>query len=194
MVSPEDKALANAETAYIAKRATPLTNPTAATMFLQADNAALAAFVAIPADFVSGTPRPGVQCFYVRASGKVITGTTSTLTVTLYYSPTARTAITTGTTGVVTTGATHTSGGFVSTSGNWFIEYTGTWDSTSKIMGGYFDAFSTATPSVTVLTVGTAVTGADLSVPGPGFVLGTLFGSTNAANIVTLSEFVLEVL
>jgi hypothetical protein len=194
VASPEGKTLANANTTYLAKRSTPLTNPTSATIFLQADNAALAAFVAIPEDFVLGTPRPNVLSFRVRAIGRVITGASSTLISTLYYSPTARTAITTGTTGVATTGATHTSGAFATTSGNWFLTATYTWDPVSKILGGYFDAFSSGTPSVTATTVCTAVTAADLSISGPGFVVGATFGTGNAANIATLSELSLEVL
>lgn len=195
MASPEEKTLANAESAYVAKRASALTNPiTNDSIFVQADNSTLSAFVSIPGDFVSGTSRLDGKCIYVRASGKVITGASSTLITTLWFSPTARTSITFNGTGVATTGATHTSGAFATTSGNWFLEAVFTWDITSKILGGSFDAFSSATPSVTATTVCTAVTAVDLSVPGPGFLCGAHFGTSNAANIVSLSEFILEVL
>lgn len=186
--------MANAESAYVAKRAAVLTNPiTNDAIFLQADNSALSAFVAIPGDFVSGTSRLDGKCIYVRASGKITVAANSTLIFTLYYSPTARTSITFNGTGVSTTGATQTTGTFTA-SGNWFVEGTFTWDITSKILGGYFDAYSSLTPTFTTTAVATNITAVDLSVPGPGFIMGAHLGTGNAASVVSMSEFVLEVL
>lgn len=186
--------MASNDAVYVAKRATALTNPlTNDSIFLQADNAALAAFVALENDIVSGTARLDGRVYYVRASGKVITTVSSTLITTLYWANTAKTAITYNGTGVSTTGATHTSGAFATTSGNWWLEATLTWDSVSKILGGKFEAFSSATPSVTATTVCTAVTAVDLTVPGGGLVCGCHFGTTGTGNICTMTEFLAEV-
>ena len=186
--------MANAETAYLAKRAATLVNPsTNDQIFLQADNSALSAFVAIPGDFVSGTSRLDGKCIYVRASGKATVAANSTVISTIYYSPTARTSITFNGTGVATTGAVQTTG-TVTASVNWFIEYTAIWDITTKIMGGYWDSFSSLTPTFTTTAIATNVTAVDLSVSGPGFICGAHLGTPNAASVVTMSEFVLEVL
>jgi hypothetical protein len=187
--------LASNDSTYTAKRATALTNPlTNDSIFVQADNSALAAYVAVQNDIVTGTPRQDARMFYARASGKVITTATSTLILTMYYATNAKTAITFNGTGVTSTGATHTSGNYVSTSGNWWIEAEFTWDITSKILGGLFRAYSSATPSVTADTVLTNQTSVDLTTSGgPGLVMGAHFGTTGAGNIVTLSEFILEV-
>lgn len=187
--------MAGNDAVYVAKRAATLTNPlTNDSIFVQADSSTLASFVAIPGDFVSGTSRLDGKMVYVRASGKVITTASSTLIGTLYYSSAARTSTTYNGTGVSSTGATFTSGSYASTSGNWYIEAKFIWDSTSKILGGHFNVFSSATPSITAETVNTAITSVDLSIPGPGFIVGCHFGTTGTGNIATLSEFILEVL
>lgn len=187
--------MAGNDAVYVAKRAATLTNPlTNDSIFVQADSSTLAAFVAIPGDFVSGTSRLDGKMVYVRASGKVTTGTSSTLIGTLYYSPTARTSITYNGTGVSSTGVTFTSAAFATTSGNWYMEARFIWDVTSKILGGTFNVFSSATPSITAETVNTAVTSVDLTIPGGGFICGAHFGSTNASNVVSMSEFILEVM
>lgn len=195
MVSPEDKELASNDAVYTAKRATALTNPlTNDSIFLQADNSALAAYVALQNDQVTGTSRMDGRMFYARASGKVTTSVSSTLILTMYYATAAKTAITFNGTGVASTGATHTSGAFATTSGNWWLEAEFTWDVTSKVLGGLFRAFSSATPSITADTVLTAQTAVDLTTSGgPGLVMGAHFGTTGAGNIVTMTEFVLEV-
>jgi hypothetical protein len=197
VVSPEGTELASNDAVYVAKRATALTNPiTNDSIFLSADSAAFSAFVPIQDDIVLGTPRLNSRVWYARASGRVTTGTTSTLIATIYYSPTARTSLTYNGTGVSSTGATFTSGNFSTTSGNWFIEAMFTWDITSKVLGGYFAAFSSATPSISAETVCTNQTSVDLTNianPGPGLIVGAHFGTGNAANVVTLDEFLLEV-
>lgn len=187
--------MAGNDAVYVAKRAATLTNPlTNDSIFVQADKSTLAAYVAIPGDFVSGTSRLDGKMIYVRASGKVTTGTSSTLIGTLYYTPTVLSSTTYNGTGVSSTGATFTSAAFSTTSGNWFIESKMIWDATSKILGGLFSVFSSATPSITAETVNTAITSVDLSIPGTGFIVGVHFGSTNASNVASLSEFILEVM
>lgn len=189
--------MASNDSVYVAKRATALTNPiTNDSIFLSADSASFAAFVPLQDDIVLGTPRLNSRVWYTRCSGRVTTGTSSTLIATIYYSPTARTSLTFNGTGVTSTGATFTSGAFATTSGNWFIEAVFTWDITSKVLGGYFDAYSSATPSITADTVLTNQTSVDLTSilnPGPGLIVGAHFGTSNASNVVTLDEFVLEV-
>lgn len=188
--------MAGNDAVYVAKRAATLTNPlTNDSIFVQADNSNLAAFVAIPGDFVSGTSRLDGKMVYVRASGKVTTGASSTLIGTIYYSSAARTSITYNGTGVSSTGATFTSNSFATTSGNWYIEAKFIWDATSKILGGGFDAYSSAsTAAVVADTALTAISSVDLTIPGPGFICGVHFGTTSTSNVATLSEFILEVM
>jgi len=188
--------MASGRSVYVAKKAAALTNPiTNDSIFLQTDSSSLSAFVsAYQEGMVSGQSGLDGKAFYVRATGKVTTGTSSTLIVTLYYSPTARTSITFNGTGVSTTGATLTSGAIATASGNWMIEATFLWDFKSQQLNGYFDTLSSPTPTLAAPAVTTQLTTIDLSVPGPGFIVGAHFGSTNASNVVTLSEFILEVM
>jgi hypothetical protein len=188
--------MASGRSVYYAKKSVALTNPiTNDSIFLQSDSSALAAYVsAYQAALVGGTSNLDGKSFYVRATGKVTTGTSSTLIVTLYYATAARTAITYNGTGVSTTGATLTTGAIGTTSGNWMIEATFLWDYTSKQLNGYFDTLSSPTPTLAAPAVTTQITTVDLSVPGPGFVVGAHFGSTNASNVVSLSELELEVM
>jgi len=188
--------MARGSSAYVAKRAATIVNAlTNDNIFLQFDNSAFAAFVSA----YQGGEGPGVSLLdgssiYVRASGKVTTGTSSTLLVTLYYSAAAKTAITYNGTGVTATASTFTSAAYATASGNWMLETTLVWDYTSLKMGGYFVSTSGPTPVIAGPTVVTTLTAVDLSLPGAGFVLGAHFGSTNAGNIATLSQFTLEVM
>jgi hypothetical protein len=188
--------MASGRSVYVAKKAATLTNPiTNDSIFLQSDSSALAAFVsAYQGGLVGGTSNLDGKAFYVRATGKVTTGTSSTLIGTLYYATASRTAITFNGTGVSSTGATFTTGAIATTSGNWMIEATFLWDFTSKQLNGYFDTLSSPTPTLAAPAVTTQLTSIDLSLPGAGFVMGAHFGSTNASNVVSLSEFILEVM
>jgi hypothetical protein len=183
-------------TVYTAKKAATLTNPiTNDSIFLQSENSAFAAFVsAYQGALVGGSSNLDGSSIYIRASGKVTTGTSSTLIVTLYYSAAAKTAITYNGTGVTATASTFTSAAYATTSGNWMLETTLVWDYTSKTMGGYFVSTCGPTPVIAGPTVVTALTTVDLSLPGCGFALGAHFGSTNASNVATLSQFTLEVM
>jgi len=186
--------MAGASSTYVAKRATALANPiTNDSIFLAADNAATSAFVGVP-----GNGGPGVSLvngvkMTMRACGTVTTGTSSTLILNFYYATTARTAITYNGTGVTSLGATMTTAAYATTSGNWFYEANLIWDATSKIMGGSFNGYASATPALQAGTVTSALTAVDLSANGIGFIMGAHFGSTNAANTVSLTEFIIEV-
>lgn len=188
--------MASGRSVYIAKKAVPITNAlTNDSIFLQSDSSSLAAYVsAYQGGLVSGTSLLDGKAFYVRATGKVTTGASSTVIVTLWYSPTARTSITYNGTGVLTTGVTLTTGAIATTSGNWMLEAEFLWDSVSKQLNGVFTGLSSPTPTVVSPTAATQLTSVDLSVPGPGFMVGTHFGTTGAANVNNLTEFVLEVM
>lgn len=188
--------MARGSTVYTAKKAAALTNPlTNDSIFLQTDNSAFAAFVsAYQGALAGGSSNLDGGSIFIRASGKVTTGTSSTLIVTLYYSAAAKTAITFNGTGVTATASTFTSAAYATTSGNWMLESTFVWDYTSLKMNGYFVSTSGPTPVIAGPTVIAQLTAVDLSLPGCGFALGAHFGSTNASNVVTLSNFTLEVL
>jgi hypothetical protein len=188
--------MARASTVYKAKKANTLTNPlTNDSIFVQSDNTSLSAFVsAYQGGMVAGTSLLDGRPFYVRASGKVTTGASSTFIATIYYSTAASTSITYNGTGVSTTGVTLTSGAISTTSGNWMLEAEFIWDYTSKQLNGWFSGLSSPTPTAVANTAATQITTVDLSVPGPGFICGCHFGTTGAANVATLSEFVLEVM
>ena len=190
--------MASGRSVYVAKRAATLVNPiTNDSIFLQNENSSFAAFVsAYDGGLVGGTSNLDGKMIYIRASGKFTTGTTSTLVGSLYYSPTAKTSLTFNGTGVTALlgSAMMTTGSLASSNGNWFIEATLIWDFTSKLMNGYYDSGSSVTPTFTTAAVTSSITAVDLSVPGGGFMAGVHFGSTNASNVATLSEFVLEVM
>jgi hypothetical protein len=188
--------MARGSSVYVAKKAATIVNAlTNDSIFLQSDNSAFASFVsAYQGALVGGSSNLDGGSIFIRASGKVTTGTSSTLIVTLYYSAAAKTAITYNGTGVTATAATFTSATYATAKGNWMLETTLVWDYTSLTMGGYFVSTSGPTPAIAGPTVVTALTAVDLSLPGCGFALGAHFGSTNAGNIATLSQFSLEVL
>lgn len=187
--------MASGRSVYPAKRAATITNAlTNDSIFLQSENSAFASFVSA-AQSAGG---PGVslldgKSIQVRATGKVVTGASSTLIVTFYYSAAAKTAITYNGTGITATAATFTSAAYATTNGNWLLEADFVWDYTSLKLNGRFRAISGPTPVVVADTVVTQLTAVDLSLPGAGFVCGAHFGTTSATNVVTLSEFVLEV-
>jgi hypothetical protein len=188
--------MGNSTTVYTAKKAATIVNAlTNDNIFLQSENSSAAAYVsAYMGGLVGGTSSLDGRIIRVRASGKVTTGTSSTLIATLYYSAAVKGAITYNGTGVTATAATFTSAAYATTSGNWLLEADFVWDYTSLKMNGRFRAISGPTPVVVGDTVVAQLTSVDLSLPGAGFACGAHFGSSNAGNIATLSEFILEVL
>lgn len=198
--------MAQANSSYVAKKAAALTNPiTNDSIFVQSDNSAKSAFVSLYQLVQgSGVVQPTCLQFYVRAAGLVTTGTSSTLIVKLYYSTGAQGSITYNGTGVTATTITFTSGAIATASQNWEIEANLFWDATSKVLNGSFfttNPASATTCQVTAQTAITSLTSIDLTalstatpVGAPGLICGAHFGSTNASNVVTLSEFVAEVM
>lgn len=193
--------MATVTTTYTAKKATALTNPlTNDSIFVQSDNSAKSAFVSLYQLVQgAGVAYPAVLSFYVRAAGLVTTGTSSTLIVKLYYSTGASGSTTFNGTGVTATTVTFTSGAIATASQNWQIDANLYWDFTSKVLNGSFTTVNPAsatTCQVTAQTAITSLTTIDLTalssaapIGGPGLILGAHFGSTNAGNVVTLSEF-----
>lgn len=186
----------NANSVYVAKRAAVLANPiTTDSIFLSADSASFASFVLVPGAGASGLSSLDGGSFRVRASGKVTVSTSSTLIITLYYASAARTAITSTTTGVSTTGATITSSSMTAPyNSNWSLIAEFNWDYTSKILNGFFTGVTGPTPALAAAAVTTQLTSVDLSLPNAGFVMGTHLGTSGSTSTVTLSNFSLEVL
>jgi hypothetical protein len=186
----------SATSIYTAKRAAILTNPlTNDSIFLQADNSALSAFVSpILLAASSGVSALEGVPFYVRASGKVTTSASSTLITTVYFATAARTSITFNGTGVTALTGALTSGTYATASGNWWMYYEFIWDFKSQVLGGSYRTFSSETPAVVAETVQTAITAVDLTAAGAGFIVGAHFGSTGTGNLATLSNFELGVL
>lgn len=198
--------MATSTSSYFAKKAASLTNPlTNDSIFVQSDNSAKAAFVSLYQE-VEGSGTIGVPCqaFYVRAQGLVTTGASSTLIVKLYYSTGAQSSITYNGTGVTATTITFTSGSIATASQNWSLEAELFWDATSKVLNGQFwtvNPASATTCQVTAQTAITSLTSVDLTalsnttpIGAPGLICGAHFGTTSTSNVVTLSEFVAEVM
>ena len=187
--------MASSDTPYIAKRASTLADPATAAVFKQADNSALAAFVAVPrAAGTSLSLLDGVQ-FKVRASGLVTIGSagTSTFLPGIYYSAAARTQITivAGNLGAgVASTALTASGTFP-----WFTEYVGIWESTVGAMGGRYEQYVAIASGYTVPVVTINLLSAvNLSTDGAGFVCGCTMGTSRTGTVVTLKSFTLEVM
>lgn len=175
----------NANSTFGAKRATPLTNPTSATVFTQADNAAKAAAVYFDPMPIAGGTAQAVNSlrFTVRAWGRATSGTTSNFQAKIQY-------------GISTTAASNTdmvtltNRSYVSTSGNWFVTFDGIWDATSqKITGNGSGSNLATTDSSGAIT---AVTGVDLTQSNLGLSIAAIFGSSNAGNVCYLDGFILE--
>jgi len=188
--------MARGSSVYVAKKAATIVNAlTNDSIFLQSENSAFAAFVSsYQGALAGGSSSLDGSSIYIRASGKVTTGASSTLIVTLYYSAAAKTAITYNGTGVTALGSTFTSSAYATTTGNWMLETVMVWDYTSLKMNGYFISTSGPTPTIAGPSAVAQQTAIDWSLPGCGFVLGSHFGTTGAANVVTLSQFTLEVM
>lgn len=212
--------MANTNTPYIAKNAAPLTNPVAATVFLQtsspiatvaATQVAKPAFVAYRAyaTFGAGTSNnQGVVNFNLMAKGRVTGGTTTNFTPALQISV-ANAAIPSTTAASNTTICTATAIPFNSASGSWRIVASLEWDQTSGGITGTFSAYGGVggvAPTLTAAAAVTPVTGYAVVTP-VSTVTGTyssgeialmfdvtgLFSASNANNIAYLDEFSVEV-
>lgn len=176
---------------YMAKKSVVQTNPLAASVFLQADNATKAAAVFVPDNWFDGPPTSvtgqaiGAVSFKIRAYGRVTGGTTTNFTPALQFG----TSITAASNTVVATG---TAAAYNSASGNWFIEAEFLWDFTSKRLNGIFQAINGTAGTVQSPLTTTQVTAVDLSAAGQGFVISGFFSATNAGNLCYLDYFAVE--
>jgi maltoporin len=169
-------------------KATSLTNPTSATVFKSADNASYAAFVRVPG-FSGDTDK----VFRLRARGRATTGTTSNFKATLQYSSDiTSTAAATATNNTDFYALTNRS--LATITRFWKIECVVAWDSTSQRMVGQDEGSFNGETIETSGAIITALTAIDLSTGKCGFVVSTIFGSTNASNVATLDELTLEVM
>lgn len=180
----------NANSVYTAKKAALLTNPIAATTFLQSDNSAKAAAVFVPDQWIQATTTgialPALR-FIIRAWGRATGGTTTNFLPQIQSGVSITAASNTDVT-VMTTRA------YNSASSNWWIEANLVWDFTSKLLNGSFTggggtAGTLNTP--TIITQGTAI---NYSTNGLGFTVSAIFSGTNAGNLAYLDGFTLEVL
>lgn len=189
--------MARGSSVYTAKKATTLSNPTGtAAVFTQSDSASWSAFVGLPSTaFASGTSGLDGKVFYLRMSGLVLTGSggTATFTPQIWFTTLARTTVAvTSATAVAGTASTALS---ATTTYPWFLEAEIVYSQTATSFGGYYNQFVGIASGLTTQTITTAnvITG-DLSVATSGFIASALMGTSRSGCVVTLSEFVAEVL
>lgn len=169
-----------------AKRASALTNPTAATVFLEVDNSANAAVAFIPT---------GSDCWYVRAKGTATGGTTTNFTPKIQYTKQAVTKVTSAT---AANNLDFFSGGaaaYNTASGPWVLEVLCTYDPVNKLLSGVgwgvngSGGAAVASVAATQVTASTD-TGIDLmagsSSGNAGFAVSAIFSASNAGNKCTL--------
>ena len=163
---------------YKAKRATALTNPTAATTFKTVDSATTPAAVYVPA---------GARAFYLRAMGSVAGGTTTNFTPKIQI----------GTSATAASNSDFFSGGAVgynSSNGYYLMEVLCNADQTNSTVNGVGWGSNGPTGAAISAAAATQATGIDVTVSGVGFVVTGLFSATGATNSCTLDSFTLEVL
>jgi hypothetical protein len=189
--------MANTSSVYVAKKAATLSNPiTTASVFLQSDNSSYAAFCGIPGAFAVGTSSLDGKAIHLRASGNVLGGSggTSTFTPQIWYAAAARTAIAVAS-GTAVAGAASTALS-ATTNYPWMLDVTLHWSYASGLMGGaYWQSVAIASGLTTdTIVTNNALSSVDLSANGVGFIASALMGTSRTGCVVTLSEFILEVL
>lgn len=176
-----------------AKRASSLTNPTAATVFKEADVAANAAVVFIPT---------GADCFYVRAKGTATGGTTTNFTPKIQYTKQAVTKVTSAT---AANNLDFFSGGaaaYNTASGPWVLEVLCTYDPVNKLLSGVgwgvngSGGAAVASAAATQVTTGTDAninlqTGSNSG--NAGFAVSAIFSASNASNACTMETLHVDV-
>ena len=185
--------MANASNCYVAKKASTLTNPiTTAQVFTQTDSALLSAFVAVPGAFAVGTSLIDGKCIYMRMSGTIVMGASATFTPQIWWTKNARTTVAV-TSATAVAGAASTA---IAATHPWFLETELVWSYASLKLGGYYSQYvGIASGLITqAITTANVLTAVDLSTATSGFIPTALIGTGNAATVVTLSEFVLEVM
>lgn len=177
---------------YRAKRATSLTNPTSASVFVQSDNSAKAAYVQIKPDLASSTNLR----FFVSARGRATTGTTSNFLAKIQFNKDVTTAAS-GTTAITAANNTDflslTNRSMATITRPWYIDLEVVWDSTSQRLTGQANGLNSETIETANASI-TALTAIDLTTSTCGFVVACIFGSSNASNVATLDDFYIEVM
>ncbi len=176
--------MGNTNSVYCTKKAAVLTNPTAATTFLQSDNSAKAAAVYIPDQWQTASTA-GSYVFNVRAWGRVTPGTTGNFTPVIQF-------------GTSTTAASNTnciSGGAASysASGCWRLDAQMVWDSTSLTVNGVLFGNNASAGTIVTSAATTQLTAKNFATNGLGFSVSALFGTSNAGNLAYLDGLCLEV-
>jgi hypothetical protein len=177
--------MGNTNSIYVAKKAAVLTNPTAATTFLQSDNSAKAAAVYIPDQWQDNTVAGSFR-FNIKAWGRMTGGTTTNFLPQIQFGVTTTAASNTDFT-VMTTRAVN------STSGNWWINVDGIWDLTSLLINGSFTGGGGSAGTLNAPTICTQLTAKNLTTAGQGFTVSAIFSATNAGNLAYLDGLCLEV-
>ncbi len=177
-----------------AKRASSLSNPTAATVFKEFENALNAAVAFI---------QTGVDCFYIRAKGTATGGTTTNFTPVIQYTKQGVSKVTSAT---AANNLNFFSGGaaaYNTASGPWVLEVLCTYDPVNKLLSGVgwgvngSGGAAVASVAATQVTPSTD-TGIDLqagsSLGNAGFAVSALFSASNANNACTLESLHVDVL
>jgi hypothetical protein len=177
-----------------AKRASALSNPTAATVFKEVDNSSNGAVVFIPT---------GADCFYVRAKGTATGGTTTNFTPKIQYTKQTATKATSGT---AANNLDFFSGGaaaYNTASGPWVLEVLCTYDPVNKLLSGVGWGVNGSGGAAVAAAAATQVaTGNDANMDlmagsssgNAGFAVSALFSASNASNAATLESLHLDIL
>jgi len=177
---------------YRAKRAPALANPTSASVFVQNDNSAKAAYVQIKPDIASSTNLR----FFVSARGRATTGTTSNFLAKIQFNSNVI-ATASGTTPITAGNNTDflslTNRSYATITRPWYIDLEVVWDSTSQRLTGQANGLNAETIETANASI-TALTGIDLTTGTCGFVVAAIFGTSNASNSATLDDFYIEVM
>lgn len=171
--------MANANTFAVAPGVTPIAlNSTTETVILNSAGTPLQVGLSSQANFDGGRP------FIVRLRGTAKGGSTTTLQFKLYLG----TSATVGSDALV---ATYTAAALVpAAGGNFDVSATLQWDSTSQQVNGTFGGQTNGTVTATtqLATAPTAVA----SVSALQFVASAKFGTANATNVVSVTEFIID--
>jgi hypothetical protein len=177
-----------------AKRATALTNPTAATMFLEVDNSANAAVAFI---------ETGVDCFYVRAKGTATGGTTTNFTPRIMYTKQTATKVTSATDANNLAFFSGGAAAYNTASGPWVLEVLCTYDPVNKILSGVgWGVNGSGGAAVTTAAATPVAVGQDANIDlmagssagNAGFGVDALFSASNAGNKCTLETLHLDII
>lgn len=178
--------MSNANSVHAAKKAATLTNPIAATTFVQSDSSTKAAAVYVPDQWQDASTAGSLR-FMLRAWGRMTGGTTTNFLPQIQSGVSVTAASNTDVT-VMTTRAVN------STSSNWWINAELIWDYTSRLLNGSFTGGGGSAGTLNTPTIITQGTSINYATNGLGFSVSAIFSATNAGNLAYLDGFTLEVL